>query len=345
MIPVILSGGSGSRLWPVSRAAFPKQFCELLDESLFAKTVRRLAPLGSPWVVTVREMKPLTERSLGELGVPTSQVIYEPFGKNTAPALALLCLQFERRGFGDEIVGLFPADHLVDGDDEFRSVVRAGIAYAEGGEVVTLGIQPTYPATGYGYIATDGPIGSGGGVKAIGFREKPNEVTAREFLNRGGFYWNAGMFIFRVRTMIELFKTYAPDIWASIAALKGDLSNLDEVYAGVRSTSVDYALMERLPSHVCLPCQFGWSDLGSWDSVAGLLPNRERESATVEIEAKGNFIFPQDGKVYAFVGVNDLMVVDTPDAVLVTRKGESELVKQVVDRMKSSADSFLKKRL
>ncbi|RYZ90430.1 MAG: mannose-1-phosphate guanylyltransferase/mannose-6-phosphate isomerase, partial [Proteobacteria bacterium] len=158
MTPVILSGGGGSRLWPVSRQSFPKQFCELLDESLFNKTAERLKPFGSPWVITIREMKALTERSLIELGLPTDQMILEPFGKNTAAAVALVCKKFELLGRANEIVGIFPADHLIDDEQKFVEAVFAGEKLADAGHVVTLGVQPSYPATGYGYIETSGAL-------------------------------------------------------------------------------------------------------------------------------------------------------------------------------------------
>lgn len=335
MIPVILSGGSGSRLWPVSRASFPKQFCELLDESLFAKTVRRLAPLGAPWVITVREMQTLTSAGMRALGLDDSKSIYEPFARNTAPAIALLCRRFELLGFSDRVVGVFPADHLIDNDDRFRADVLAGEKLAEQGHIVTLGIRPTFPATGYGYIATDGAIGAG--LRATGFREKPNEETAREFLARGGFYWNAGMFIFRVSVMIELFKKHASDIWSVIGELKDD--NIEAVYSKVRATSIDYAIMERLPEHVCVPCHFGWSDLGSWDAIAEILA--ERPAPVVAVESRENFVFPHADKTYSFVGVEDLIVIDTADALLIAKRGETELVKQLVDKLRSEGRTKL----
>jgi mannose-1-phosphate guanylyltransferase/mannose-6-phosphate isomerase len=344
MIPVILSGGSGSRLWPVSRAAFPKQFCDILEESLFAKTVRRLQPLGSPWTVTVKDLRILTERSLKDLGISGEHAIYEPKGKNTAPAIALLCRVFQLKGWGDEVVGIFPADHLINDEDAFRAAVRQGEAYARAGEVVTLGVAPTYPATGYGYIETAGHAGnlsqdsSLSGLRplrAIGFREKPNEQTARDFIAQGGFFWNAGMFIFRVNRMIELLEMHLPDVWEKVNSLNGEMSNLDEIYSKLRSISIDYGLMERLPEHVCVPCHFDWSDLGSWDAIAEVFEKSKRDQpATVSVASEKNFVISSGDKTYAFVDVDDLIVVDTPDALLISKRGSTERVKEIVDRLK-----------
>ena len=336
LIPVILSGGSGSRLWPVSRQSFPKQFCRLLDESLFTKTVNRLKPLGSPWTITTSEMKVLTSKALKEAGVPIEQVVYEPSGRNTAPAIALLCRSFEMDGRADQVVGIFPADHLVDNEEEFERVVRLGTSIAEKGEVVTLGMTPTTPATGYGYIETSGTA-MGGGLRAVGFREKPNESTAREFIERGNFYWNAGMFIFKVSTMVELLKKHVPDIWEAFVGLKADRSNLAEIYSRVRNVSIDYAVMERLTSHVCIPCEFDWSDLGSWDAMAEVYERRGVESPqTVRIDSPNCFVQPSGSRTYALVGVEDLLVVDTVDALLIARRGESERVKDVVETLKKT---------
>jgi mannose-1-phosphate guanylyltransferase/mannose-6-phosphate isomerase len=335
MIPVILSGGSGSRLWPVSRQSFPKQFCELLDESLFSKTLKRLMPLGSPWTVTTRELKVLTERALKDAAVPTEQVIYEPFGKNTAPAIALLCRVFESKGWEEEVVGIFPADHLIDNEEAFHQAVKEGVLLAKQGEIVTLGVAPTSPATGYGYIET---VGSGNALKAVGFREKPNESTAREFLAKGGFFWNAGMFIFKVSKMVELLKTHVPDVWNSIAGTRDDLSNLAESYDSVRNISIDYAVMERLSSHVCIPCRFDWSDLGSWDAIAEVFETRgDHKANTLSVDSENNFVLPSGEKSYAFVGVDDLLVIDTADALLVAKRGHSERVKEVVDGLKKKS--------
>jgi mannose-1-phosphate guanylyltransferase/mannose-6-phosphate isomerase len=314
----------------------PKQFAKLLDESLFAKTAKRISAIGTPWVITVKEMRALTENSLRELNLPDSQVIYEPSGKNTAPAIALLCKKFESMGLTNEIVGIFPADQLIEDDVMFSDVVRSAEQFAERGEIVTLGIEPTYPATGYGYIETSGPVSSGStALIATGFREKPNEETARDFLNVGGFYWNAGMFIFRVSEMILAFQKYSPELWRAFSKLENDFSNLESVYANVRSISIDYAIMERLPSHICIPCATGWSDLGSWDSLATILGVSSQAKIT-EVEATGNFVQGVSNKIYALVGVSDLVVVDTQDALLISKKGRTEAVKQVVESLARS---------
>ena len=348
MIPVILSGGSGTRLWPVSRQSHPKQFCDLLDEAhgqtLFANTVRRLMPLGSPWTVTVRELKVLTERSLSSLGVPSSQVVYEPFGRNTAPAIALLCRVFELRGLGREVAGVFPADQVVEKEEAFHRAVRLGASIAEQGQVVTLGVKPTYPATGYGYIETSGAFSVAGGLRAVGFREKPSESVAADFLKRGGFFWNAGMFIFRVDVMIGLLREHAPAVWSAFADLRADLSNLEDIYHSVKGISIDYAVMEKLPGHVCIPCDFPWSDLGSWDSYAefaartGAGVSSGVSGTPIEVGAKGNFVFPSRDKVYSVTGADDLLIVDTDDALLISRRGSSEQVKDVVEQLKKSGD-------
>ncbi len=335
MIPVVLSGGSGTRLWPVSRAACPKQFVEIFDESLLAKTFRRLAPLGSPWVVAVESQRFLTLRVMRELGVPAEQALLEPLGRNTAAAVGLICQVLAARGLGDEVVGIFPADHLIADEAELAAVVALAERCARAGQVVTLGIEPTYPATGYGYLETAAgePFLAGASHRALrtqAFREKPDAATAASFLARGGFYWNAGMFVFEVATMCRHFARLMPALWAGLGKLSADHGNLAEVYAALPAQSFDYGIMEHLAEQVVIPCQLGWSDVGSWDEVARLgAPAGE----VVEVEGDGNFVFPHDGRVYGLLGVSDLLVIDTADALLIARKGASQGVKQLVDQL------------
>lgn len=339
MIPVVMSGGSGTRLWPVSRAEFPKQFCHLFDESLQFKTLRRLQPLGSPWTLTTRSLKVLTEKTLQDLGIPREQVIYEPMGRNTAPAIALTCLLFQRRGWGRQVAGIFPADHLVQNEKAFQAAVRLAEACALEGQIVTLGIQPTYPATGYGYIETKaGVFKESAGLRALWaerFCEKPDVKTAERFIKAGNYFWNAGMFVFQIDVMCEKLRTHLPGVWKAVGALKDDLSNLAEVYSGVEKISIDYGVMEKLEELICIPADIGWSDVGSWEEMAKF-ESTEAEGK-IEEASSGNYVYSrsENDKVYGLVGVDDLLVVDTEDALLIAKKGESQSVRKVVEKLES----------
>ncbi len=331
-IPTILSGGSGTRLWPVSRTKFPKQFCELFEESLFQKTILRLQKLGSPWVVTNESMKVLTESVMRAQNVPLTQALYEPKANNTAPAIALLCKVLELQNRAKDIVGIFASDHLIQKEENFIAAVKLGIECAQKGQVATLGIKPTYPATGYGYIEVE----KTGDVRAtLGFREKPNEKTAREFIASGNYFWNAGMFIFEVATMIRHLKNFMPETWNMINELKADLSNLKEVYEKCPAQSIDFGVMEKLKEQVCIPADLGWSDVGSWDELATLGTSDEK----YEAEGNGNFFYSKQNRMAGFVDVSDLIVVDTADALLITKKGSSQKVKHIVDQLNAAKDS------
>lgn len=333
MIPVVLSGGSGTRLWPVSRTSLPKQFAELFDESLITKTLRRLLTFGSPWVVTVNQMKVLTERVFRELNLSKEQILLEPTGKNTAPAIALLCKVLEQKKKDSEIVGIFPADHLIQNDNAFTEALRIAEKSATQGYLVTLGIQPSYPSTGYGYIET---LSESSGTKILqtqGFKEKPTTEAAERMIATGRYFWNAGIFIFKVAKMVEYFKTFYPKIWDIIDQLKPDLSNLVELYPQIESISIDYAIAEKVKEQVCVPVEMGWSDVGSWDEVSKI--KRSALDQMVEIDSKENFVFPSphQKKIYAFVGVENLILVDTQDCLLLAKRGHTQKVKEVVQAL------------
>lgn len=344
MIPVVLSGGAGTRLWPMSRLKLPKQFVELLDESLMAKTLRRLRPLGSPWALTVKDLDVLTERTFRDLGLPLDQVLYEPAARNTAPAIALLCRILELRGLEKEVAGVFPADHLVSKEENFADAVRAAAVAAENGLVATLGLKPTYAATGFGYIETTLPTSiSSGAYKAFevaGFREKPDLATAEGFVSSGNFFWNAGIFVFRVSTMITHFRALMPELWSVMSELKPDLSNLKEVYEKAPKISIDFGIMEKLKEQVCVPCDIGWSDLGSWDDIAAAQNASLYANSALVVNGAGsqrNFAFSSEQKVFGFVGIEDAIVVDTVDATLIARKGLTQDVRSVVDQLAKTA--------
>ena len=268
--------------------------------------------------------------------------MFEPAGRNTAPAVALACHLLLLEGRGDEVAGVFSADHLIADEAGFRRAVALAVTCAERGEVVTLGIRPTFPSTGYGYIevgdevvARDGDgAGSFAAHRTRGFREKPDRETAERFLAAGNFVWNAGMFIFRVSVMADCLDRFMPDLWRRVREIAADRSNLAEIYRDLPAESLDYGVMERLDAQVTIPCDLGWSDVGSWDEVARLDAAAGRRRGTVFAEKAGdNFVFPHGDKVYGLVGVDDLLVVDTADALLVARRGASEQVKGLVARM------------
>jgi mannose-1-phosphate guanylyltransferase/mannose-1-phosphate guanylyltransferase/mannose-6-phosphate isomerase len=336
MIPVVLSGGSGARLWPVSRASWPKPFCDLFDESLYLKTLKRLLPLGSPWTVTVQALQSRTREVCRQLELPDAQVIYEPFGRNTAPAIALLCRLFALWGKGGDVVGVFPADHLVQDDEGLRRVVESGAECAAKGEVVTLGMTPTHPAVVFGYIVTvdSAPAQEAPRVlTAKRFVEKPDEATARRLHAAGNCLWNAGIFLFQVDTMVGHFQSLLPDLWRRIETIDDAGSNLASVYGEIEPLSFDHGILERLDSLLCIPCDIGWSDMGSWEEVSALSDVTPGAHVFTDA-ADNNYVHPQDSKVYGLAGVDDLIIVDTDDALLVTRKGQSHRVRELVETIR-----------
>lgn len=345
MIPVILSGGSGTRLWPVSRASYPKQFCEFFDGSFLGNTIVRLKALGDVHILTVKAMEALTHRAVKRDGLKPENVIFEPMGKNTAPAIALLCHVLHQRGLADEIVGVFPSDHLIADEEAFDRAVRLAERVAQKGYVVTLGVQPNAPATGYGYIEVSDQIVDQVGdltARAVrGFREKPNLTLAKTYLESGRHFWNAGMFVFKVSDMIAHFQKFQPQIWAKISQIKNDFSNAEYNYALVDGISIDYGIMEKLEKQVCVPCDMGWSDVGSWDEMARISEEttsiQSRSRAEVfNYNSENNYVFSVQSKVIGLVDVTDLILVDTPDALLAVRKGSTQRVKELVDSMKEA---------
>jgi mannose-1-phosphate guanylyltransferase/mannose-1-phosphate guanylyltransferase/mannose-6-phosphate isomerase len=350
MLPFVLSGGSGTRLWPVSRESHPKQFCDLFGEPLLEATLRRLLPLAGPGgevgVVGAERTGHLVRRSLAEAGVSDRWLLLEPEGRNTAPAVALFCHRLLQEGLGSEVAGVFPADHRVAGEAAFRRAVRLAERCAAAGRVATLGIVPTRPETGYGYLELtdevfleeEGAPAESEPLRAYevrGFREKPDAETAARWYEAGGYVWNAGMFVFRVEVMAAAFERLMPELWAAIRTVEPDLSNLARVYADIEPESLDYGIMEHLDGQVSIPCELGWSDVGSWDEVARLREDG-REGRVFEVGGSGSFVFPHRDRIYGLAGVDDLLVVDTEDALLVARKGSSQAVKPLVERLREA---------
>lgn len=339
LLPVIMSGGSGTRLWPVSRSKFPKQFCELLDKPLHTLTLNRLKKYGENLIVTNIKFQDLTEADVRKNGFNVKKVLYEPTPRNTAAAIGLVCKYLEFENKLDQVVGVFSSDNLILDEKAFHEALDvASKTAASTGAVVVLGIKPDRPETGFGYIQVQNrAIGTQKATEVLKFHEKPSSSKANEFLNAGTYFWNAGIFIFRVKNMIEHFKKLEPEIWTHLEALKPDLSNLNDVYKDIKNISIDYAILEKLtsPELMCVTCDIGWSDLGSWDSLMDIREGLKTHGPqNIQVASKNNSVHALENKTYSFVGVDDLMVVDTVDALLVCKKNESQKVKDVVDRLK-----------
>ena len=338
MLPIVLSGGSGTRLWPVSRESYPKQFAEFFDRSFLRQTLERVKSLGAPRVVTLESMRAMTERTLVEAGLPRNALIAEPYSKNTAPAVALMAhLLASEKMPDDTVVGVFPADHLITNESAFFESMRLAEKLAANRQVVTFGIRPNAPSTGYGYIQVDTRNGETPAVRR--FYEKPDSARAEKFYQSGDFFWNSGIFCFRLDYLRELFSQHMPSLWKKILSIKPDLSNFKFVYANIESKSLDHGLFEKMTaegdfdSMTCLPALFGWSDVGSWDELARL----QEENVTIDSkalvfrhEALHNFVYSAQIKTVALCGVDNLIVVDTADALLVAQRGQSQKVKDLV---------------
>ncbi|MBA1275239.1 mannose-1-phosphate guanylyltransferase/mannose-6-phosphate isomerase [Stutzerimonas azotifigens] len=359
LVPVILSGGVGSRLWPVSREMHPKPFIQLPDgQNLIQKTFLRACRLpGVSEILTVtnRELffKTQDEYKAIEGADCAQSFILEPFGRNTAAAIAIGALKLAESHGPEAQMLVLAADHLIQAEDAFADAVAKASQLAADGWLVTFGILPHYPETGFGYIQTRSDTALGHGLKVERFVEKPDLATAEGYLAAGGYYWNSGMFCFRVGTLLEQLGQHAPEVLEAAAAAieRSDIStgkrhrslNLDPAhFAKVPDISIDYALMERSDRVATVPCDIGWSDIGSWIAMSELTaPDNDGNRLEGEVlthASTNNFVHSCE-RLTALVGVQDLVVVDTPDAVLVAHKDHTQDVRHIVKQLKSHGHS------
>jgi mannose-1-phosphate guanylyltransferase len=347
---VIMAGGIGSRFWPKSRERSPKQFMEIVGagtmvQNTIART-EKLIPLANTLIVTNEHHQELVRTQLPAL--PPENILTEPVGRNTAPCIGLAA-EWIRRKDPESVMVVLPADHLVRNAEEFIRVLERGIRVAtENDALVTIGIQPTHPETGYGYIQFDDPSADAryraeGIYHVKTFAEKPNLETAVRFLKSGDFLWNSGMFIWRTSVIRDEITQFLPDLReqldrvAPTIGTPGYHAALELAYGVTRSISIDYGVMEKAQQVFVVRGDFGWSDVGSWDEVVRLTPvdddgNSLRGSVIMK-DAHGNYIDAGD-RVIAAIGVDDLIVVSAGDALLICRKGRSQDVKEVVDYLR-----------
>ncbi|MGE0312620.1 MAG: mannose-1-phosphate guanylyltransferase/mannose-6-phosphate isomerase [Lautropia sp.] len=369
LIPVILSGGAGTRLWPVSREGHPKPFMRLADgQTLIGKTYARAARLADPGtILTVTNLDyyflskdEFTSAKLGD--ARRASYLLEPAGRNTAPAIALAACAIAEEFGRDAMMLVLAADHLIQDQAAFDAAVAAATRLAAQGLLTTFGIVPTAPETGFGYIEAGAAIGGADdGRKVVRFVEKPDLARAREFVAAGNFLWNSGMFCFKAGVVLDQIKQHAPDVykaslacWAAMGpgganAARGPADAMREIpaeaFGQVPNISIDYAVMERSDRVAVVPGDFGWSDIGSWDAVAKLAApdaNNNRAVGHAIFVDSANTYVQSDERLVAAVGVSDLLVIDTPDALLIADPAKSQEVKQVVAKLKADGHEAYK---
>jgi mannose-1-phosphate guanylyltransferase len=333
---LILCGGSGTRLWPISRTLMPKQFVKIFNNrSLFQLTVDRNSELcNNRLIVSNTEQYFLALDQLEEMEKSESQYLLEPIGRNTAPAIALACMTLHP----DEIVLVTPSDHIIQNLEAYKNAVKEAENMANRGNLVTFGIKPAFPETGFGYIEADGQD-----VKC--FHEKPDILTAEKYLKDGNYYWNSGMFCFQAGAFLDELKKYSPEIYnmsnrAFENAKKGIPIRIQhDDMVSIPEDSIDYAVMEQSKIVKVIKSDIGWNDVGSFDSLYEQLPKDSDGNSIndkhIGIESKNNLIYGQD-RVIATIGIEDTIVVDTGDALLITKKGLSQKVKEIVGEIKKT---------
>ncbi|MFC5440861.1 mannose-1-phosphate guanylyltransferase/mannose-6-phosphate isomerase [Rhodanobacter ginsenosidimutans] len=351
LIPLILSGGSGTRLWPVSRKNLPKQFLALAGQgTLFQQAIartRQLPQVAAPIVVASDDHRFLAADQLLEAGIDDATIVLEPLARNTAPAIALGALQAIDRD-ADAVLLVLPADHLIGDTAAFAAAVEKALPLARQGWLVTFGIRPDRPETGFGYIRHGEAVGDGYHVDQ--FVEKPDLATAKSYVDDGGYDWNSGMFLFKASRYLEELAAHAPAMLAAVreahakASVDLDFVRVDrDAFARVPDDSIDYAVMEKTRRAAVIPVSCAWSDIGSWSALWQTSVHDAQGNAhdgdTLAIDTRNSLLRSHDRHLLATVGVDDLIVVTTPDATLVAHRDAAQDVKKIVEKLKAAGRS------
>ncbi len=345
--PVILSGGAGTRLWPLSRELFPKQFLPLAgSHTMIQDTLLRLSGLtevNAPVIICNEDHRFLVAEQMRQIDCKPSAIILEPVGRNTAPAVAVAAINQEK---GDEVMLVLPADHVIKNLVAFHAAIRKGLKEAEAGRLVTFGIVPTMPETGYGYIRAGKAAKGSEALPIDAFVEKPDLATAQKYLKAGNYFWNSGMFMFKPSVLLAEIKKHSPKIApACIKALKNGNSDTDfvrlekEAFSSSPSISIDYAVMEKTERGSMIPLDAGWNDVGSWAALADVNPadaSGNVVTGDVMTQKVKNSCIIASNRLVAAVGIEDHVIVETADAVLVAHKSQVQDVKAIVDQLRAA---------
>ncbi|HCK82791.1 MAG TPA: mannose-1-phosphate guanylyltransferase/mannose-6-phosphate isomerase [Candidatus Competibacter sp.] len=349
IVPVILSGGSGTRLWPLSREAYPKQFLPLVDENtMLQNTALRIAgaaDVAAPLVVCNQEHRFMVAEQLRAVGIHPAMVILEPAGRNTAPAVAVAALYARQQG-ADPLLLVLPADHVIADSEGFRAAVAKAALHAEAGWLITFGIVPSGPETGYGYIKAGAPLDDAGVCAVERFVEKPDLATAQTYVDSKTYSWNSGMFLFRASALLAELERFAPAILTACQeSLTASRSEQDFVwldgaaFGACPKDSIDYAVMEKTDQALVMPLAVGWNDVGSWSALWEVGERDGDGNITrgdvISVDSRNTYVDAAT-RLIATVGVDNLVVVETADAILVANKERVQEVKDVVDRLKAS---------
>lgn len=347
IVPVILCGGSGTRLWPLSRTIHPKQLLPLVnDKSMLQNTLSRVQGLlndSHPLVICNQEYRFLVAEQLRDMGISTSDIFLEPEGRNTAPAVTIAALHSSREE-QDPILLVMPADHIITDTAEFEASIKAGAELAGRGYLVTFGVVPTKPETGYGYILKGDHLSSSQGFAVQRFVEKPDVIAAQRYIDSGDYLWNSGLFLFRASTFLQAMRRFAPDIYAasekaaSQIIIDLDYYRLNDQFLSIRSESIDFAVMEKADNIAVVPLKSDWSDVGSWDVLWQISEKDAHGNVTrgqVYTDRVSNSYLRADKRLLAVMGLSDIAVVETADAVLIAHKDNCQDIKTLVNALKS----------
>ncbi len=357
MHAVIMAGGRGTRFWPRSREKKPKHLLDIVsDRTIIQETVDRIRPLikpGNILIVTGRKHARELTRQLPE--IPAKNILIEPVGRNTAACIGLAAVTIQKKA-KDDVMVVLPSDHGIADPAQYREVIAAAARAAEQkNTLVTVGLEPTSPHTGFGYMeggASEGRIDGQTLLRVKAFREKPDLKQAKAFLKSGNFFWNSGMFIWKASTIVNAIQQFLPDLHAGLMTIKASLGKASEaktvsaVYGSLASISIDYGVMEKAKDVFMIPASFGWSDVGSWDTLWEISPKDPKGNAATGnspalFEDTENALVYSPNKLVALIGMRDVIVVETKDALLICKKGRSQDVKKIVDALEAGGKIHL----